>query len=747
MPLQSSMLTLQVIRDGLRYILGGGLRLPQGHLPPAHHTVPEDFFGVGVASNVDPATDVYIIAQLRILGIRQVRLDLSYDDLIGFQGRFCDALLEAGFAVTLRLIPPFESARQMHTVEEQAHWQAFINTVLARFGARVRQIEIGNTLNRKRWAGYTWAGYYAAWQMAYEAATQRNIPLLAANIQDFEPLYNVHLLKTLRAKQQLPDVQSNNLFVERTDEPERFDHRILKYRWAILFKFNLVKKARLLQKIGRDFGINNTVSTGAFWAIYRIERKLMYGAQKQADYLTRYFTLLAASGTLKQAFWGTLVCHREGLINDGLEDAEYPALERIAHYQRADGELENYQPYPSFAAMQTVVQKLSGAQYIGAIATTGGLEIHDFLQGGLHVHVAWAINGKAVPLGDVYTKETLAAASFQHRDGADFVEETPDLICETPMYLTWPLGFKVEMVEKPALTLPLSIDTHRPATRYFAITLEGWRGLVAVRNQAEAEQLMQALDPEQLAPPDKASSLRYARNVIWMVPHPLNVDEQITVKKPVKMYWHKVLLDRYRPSKARRSWNGAMELLRRGIASPRPIAFFEKIGDNSLKRNYYICEFAQVDCHIGQVFGAFAAGEASFMGLERETVYAQLARFIHKMHHNGCYFRDLSGGNILVKIIDKTNLEFSLIDTARARFSDYGIPMHQRLADLTRACHKLDWPARRRFLGHYLGLSGRQLQRHHKIPFYLYDTKVWLKRRVGRKGIKKLRQKLTSLFS
>lgn len=744
---QISMLTLQVIRDGLQYILGGGLRLPHGHVPPEHHTVPEGFFGVGVASNTNPATDAYIVAQLRNLGIKQVRLDLSYDDLISYQGRFCDALLEAGFTVTLRLIPSFESARLMHTAEEQVHWRAFINTVLTRFGARVRQIEIGNTLNRKRWAGYTWAGYYAAWEIACEAAKSRNIPLLAANIQDFEPLYNVHLLKTLRAKQQLPDVQSNNLFVERTDEPERFDHRILKYRWATLFKFNLVKKARLLQKIARDFDVNHTVSTGAFWAIYRIERKLMHGAQKQADYLTRYFTLLAASGALRQAFWGTLICHREGLVNDGLEDAEYPVLERIARYQCADGDLADYQPYPSFAAMQTVVARLSGAQYIGAIATANGLEIHDFLQGGLHVHVVWAINGKAVPLGEVYAKETLAAASFQHRDGADFLDETPDLICEIPMYLTWPLGFKVEMTEKPALTLPLSIDAHMPENRYFSCSQEGWRGLVAAKNQAEAEQLMQALNPEQLISPNKIASLRYARNVIWMVPHPLKTDTQITVKKPVKMYWHKVLLDRYRPSKARRSWNGAMELLRRGIASPRPIAFFEKVGDNSLKCNYYICEFAQVDCHIGQMFGAFATGETSFMGLERETAYAQLARFIHKMHHNGCYFRDLSGGNILVKIIDKTSLEFSLIDTARARFSDYAIPMRQRLADLTRACHKLDWPARERFLGHYIGLSGRQLQWYHKLPFYLYDAKVWLKRRVGRKGIKKLVQNLRSRFS
>ncbi len=744
---QSSMLTLPVIRDGLRYILGGNLRIADSHLPPEHHMVPEDMFGVGVASNLDPATDAYIIAQLRRLGIRQVRVDLSYDDLIGFQGRFCDALLEAGFAVTMRLIPPFESARLMHTAEEQTHWRAFINTVLTRFGTRVRQIEIGNTLNRKRWAGYTWAGFYAAWQIAYEAIIPHKIPLLGANIQDFEPLYNVYLLKTLQKKGQLPDTHSNNLFVERVSEPERFDFRILKYRWAALLKFNLIKKARLLQKIGRDFDVQDTVSTGAFWAIYRIERRLAHGVQKQADYLTRYFTLLAASGALRQAFWGTLICHREGLIDDGLKDADYPMLERIARYQNADGKLENYQLHPSYFAMQTVSARLAGAQYVGAIATSAGLEIHDFLQAGSHVHVAWTMNGKALMLSEIYTQTTLAAATYQHRDGTDFVDETPDLICETPIYLTWPASFKVEVAENPRISMPLSIDAHMPETRYFAATQPGWRGLVATRNQADAEHVWAALNMDALTPPQKDESLRHARNVIWAVPHPLDPNKQIAVKKPVKMYWHKMLLDRSRPSKARRSWNGAMELLRRDIETPRPLAFFEKMGDGSLKRNYYVCELAKMDCHIGQMFSAFSAGEANYMGVEPETVYAQLARFIHKMHYRGCYFRDLSGGNILVKITDGATLQFSLIDTARARFSDFPVPMYQRMADLTRAGQKLCWPERERFLRHYLGLSGKQLKWYHKLPFHLYDRKVWLKRRIGRKGIKKLTQKLHSFFS
>lgn len=739
---QSSMLTAQVIQDGLRYILSGGFRLNGGHLPPPNRTVPEDFFGVGVASNADPATDAYIIQQLRALGIIDVRLDLSYHDIISDQGRFCEALLNAGFAVTLRLIPPFESAKNMHATTEQASWQAFIDAVLAQYGTRVKQIEIGNTINRKRWAGYHWQGFFAAWEIAYKSIKARNITLLGANIQDFEPLYNISLLKKLREKNQLPDVQTDHLFVERVSEPERYDHRILKYRWATVFKFNLVKKARLLAKIGKDFDIAHTSSTGAFWAIYRIERKLMYGAQKQADYLTRYFTLLAASGALKQAFWGALICHREGLIDDGLQDAEYPALERIAHYQQADGSLANYKPHPSFYAMQTVANKLSGAQYFGHLASGVGLEIHRFLQHGQQLHVAWAINGKAMPLLDVYSQASLVAASYQHRDGNDFEQDTPDFISEEPIYITWPKDFEVETAPKSRVQHALNIDAHAPNSVYFACTQPHWQGVVVAKNQTEALQIMSALNPETLIAPEKTSALRHARNAIWAMPHPLDINAQVTVKKPIKMYWHKTLLDRYRPSKARRSWNGAMQLSRRGIATAKPLAFFEHEHDTSLKQNFYICEFVKADCHVGQIFNALSAGETAFMGIGQETIYAELAQFIIKMHSRGCYFRDLSGGNILVNLQNGT-LSFTLIDTARAHFSDYLLPMHQRLADLTRACHKLHWQGRERFLGHYFGLMGRQVAWYYKLPFYLYDTKVWLKRRIGRKGIKKLMQKLT----
>ncbi len=160
---QPSMLTSQVIRDGLSYILRGKLRIKNGHLPKPNHVVPEDFFGICVASNENPATNTYVIKQLKDLGIKNVKLDFSYDDIAGFHARFLQALIAEKFKVTLRLFPLFEAAKNMQDAVEQERWKAFIRGVIKQYGAQINQIEIGNTINRKRWSGFTFNGFLSAW--------------------------------------------------------------------------------------------------------------------------------------------------------------------------------------------------------------------------------------------------------------------------------------------------------------------------------------------------------------------------------------------------------------------------------------------------------------------------------------------------------------------------------------------------------------------------------------------------------
>lgn len=729
----------QMLLNTLVYLLKGGFYLRNAHLPPANgHVIPNNFLGICVASNANIETDSYIIHQLKVLGIAHVRLDFTYHDLDSFNARFLQRLIREGFEITLHLIAPFDAAKNMHEQQEQTHWQQFLTTVLNRYGASIKQIEIGNTINRKRWAGYHIHGFLIAWEIAYKAIKSYNIPLLGPNVQDFEPMYNISLLKILQAKNQLPDIHTDNLFVERVIEPERNDHRVFKYIWTRVFKFNLIKKARLLQKIGHDFGVAQTISSAAFWAIYRIKRILPDGEQKQADYLTRYFTLLAASGALQHTNWGALICHREGLINDGLTDAEYPQLERISHYQSADGELAQYKRHPSFDAMQTLVKKFNGARYQAAIANGKHLEIHHFTQGNIQYHIAWTTNGKVAYLADIYSEASLKSVKILDRDGSP-LNRNNEFICESPIYLCWEANDNITVLAKPSVAHHVAIHPHIHNLQYFRFNQDGWSGLVLANDANQAKQLIDGLHPDKLTAPDKSQSLRHARNAIWAIQDPRNAQAKLTVKQPIKMYPHKTLLDRFKPSKARRSWNGAIELLRRGIGTAQPIAYFEKVGDNTLKQNFYICEHVESHFSIGEIFAAFARGEQTYHGLTPEEVYKQFAQFCHIMHGRFIFFRDFSGGNILVKQDEHNQLHFSLIDTARLRALETSpFPMQYRLADLVRACHKLHQAGRERFMQIYLGLNGKQFDRSAKMAFLAYDCKVKLKRTIGRKGINKL---------
>lgn len=740
------MLSWPIIRSGLAYILSGKLSVKNGHLPPAGHAIPKDFIGICVTSAREPEMDDYVIAQLRLLGIKQVRLDFSYDDLDSFNDRFLRRLISEQFQITLHLLQPFASARKMETVAEQTQWQAFITAVLDRFGAHVARIEIGSTINRKRWAGYTVNGFLQAWDIAYRSIKARGIVLAGANVTDFEPIYNIGILRMLQAKKQLPDIHTNNLFSERVSEPERFDHRIFKYRWATALKFNLIKKARLLKKVTADFGISSFISPVAFWAIYRIERLLPDGEQKQADYVARYMLLNAASGALDQAFWGAMICHREGLIDDGLIDAEYPALERVTHYASVDGERSQFRYHPSFNAMQTVAKLVQGAHYKQAIATAQGLEIHHFQTAAHEVHALWTINGKLALLKSIYHSADLAEAEIMHRDGP-ILDATQHFVTESPIYLRWPLGRNIITKPHPTLCKDLAIHAHIADLQYFPYHQNGWFGVILAKNADEAARIAEQLNPSDLSSPDKNSALRHARNAIWALPDPRDAQFKVTVKQPVKMYPHKQFFDRFKPSKAKRSWNGAVELLRRGVATAAPVAFFEKEHDKTLKQNFYICDFVQADASVGEMFVHFAQGHQDFhiahknIRITATQVYQQLAQYLHRMHQSGTFFRDLSGGNVLVQVDDQQQLHFSLIDTARARFYNYPAPLSQRISDMARICNKLHWAGRERFMGLYLANSSRKLTLRIKLAFYLYDFKVDFKRKFGRKGIKRLLKK------
>lgn len=723
-------------RAALAYMLAGRLRLPGGHRPPAGHAVPEGFAGVGVASAANPAVDDYVLARLGELGIRQVRVDFSYGDADAPAGRLLDRLCGDGYRVMLHLVQPAAEARRMAgDAGAQATWRDFVAGTLDRFGARVASVEVGSTVNRLRWAGYSLDGFLAMWAIAHAEVRVRGLTLAGPSVTDFEPPWNVGLLRLLRECGQLPDIHTNNLFAERATEPERYDHKVLGRRLAPLLRMNLVKKAHLLAKIAADSGVPRLHSPAAFWTLPRIARVLPECEQKQADYLARYLVLCAASGALEAAWWGPLLCHREGLVDDG--EAQYPALERITHYAGVAGDPARFRIRPAFHALRTFAALIPGSRYLGSLATGPGLEAHAFETAGQRVHALWTINGRAAALADLYAGDDLAAATCLDRDGEPLATP-PSLLGERPLYLCWPAERAVPLRPGAALLPGLVVHLHAPGKRHFLFREDGWQGVVLAGDAAEAARLLQAIDPRRIGAPPRETTLRHARNAIWTIADPRADGARLVVKQPVQMHLHKRLLDRFKPAKGLRSWSGTCELLRRGIDAARPVAYFEKLGDAGLTQNYYLCEYVPADVSAREMVAAFARGEAAFLGVDEAAAWRQLCDFLLLMHGRGIHFRDLSGGNILIRPGSDGRLAFSLIDTGRLHAGDQPLPLGKRLADLVRVCNKMSADGRDRFMALYMAGLGRRFGSWLWLPFAAYDLKVTLKRRVGRKAIKRL---------
>ncbi|TXG86753.1 MAG: hypothetical protein E6R10_09365 [Rhodocyclaceae bacterium] len=722
----------------LAALLGGRLRFPGGHRPPAGHVVGEAFAGVGVAASDDPAVDEFIVAQLRWAGLNHVRVDFTASDENGPAARLLDRLIAAGVRVTLHPMQARDEAKQMPGADAASRWQAFLTRTLDRYGADVEMVELGSTVNRQRWCGHSLAGFLAMWAIGWQEVRARGLTLAGPGVTDFEPPWNVGLLSLLAERGQLPDLHSDNLFSERCTEPERFDHKILGRRLVGLHKFNLIKKARLLARLGADAGVPRLISPAAFWTLPRIERMLPDSEQKQADYLSRYMVLCAASGALECAWWGPLICHREGLVDNG--ERPYPALERITRYASVEGGLGDLRVRPALHALRAFAGLVPGARYEGRLNSSEGLEVHAFRTAERLLHVVWTINGRAAALDDLYAPEDVAAAEFRDRDGEP---EPPGdaprmLLGESPRYLSWPAGREVAVKAGAALLPDLVIARHAPGLKYFLFREGNWQGVIAAASAQEADVLLQSIHPERLAAPSREASLRHARNAIWAIPDPRRGDARLVIKQPVTMHLHKRLFDRFKPSKALRSWNGTNELLRRGVAAAAPVACFEWRGDRTLMRNFYVCEHVPAEWTAREMVAAFSGGAPLFAGVSEPDAYRQLAAYLLRMHGGGILFRDLSGGNILIGNPEPGQLSFALIDTGRIRVFPVPLALGQRFDDLVRICNKLHPAGREQFLRIYLAAIRSRPRFWHRLPFLLYDFKVWAKRRFGRKAIKKL---------
>ncbi len=689
--------------------------------PDKPHRVPDDFFGICVAPCNDPAGDDFILARIDDLGLRQVRLDFSQTSFTGPAERLLQRLMAHPCEVCIHLVPlpPLPGAMQSGAGMEE--WRAFLAKVMEAFGGHAEFFEAGSTSNRRAWAGFGPDTYLRAWSIAHAEARNRNIRLAGPNVTDFEPVYNTMYLAAMRAANAAPALHTTNLFVERATEPEAYDHKVLGRRLAGLGRFTMVRKARLLKSVGAWNHVPAFYSTHVSWSLRRIARFLPDVEAKQADYVARYCLLAAASGALERMYWGPLIGQREGLIDDDTD--EFPEIPHVTFYGNVPGRIEAYRIRPAFRAFQTVNRLISGSTFKARLSPSNMFYILEFeTKTGELLHAVWTKNARSALLSDCYDPMSLAAAKCLSRDGIDI--PIPPLITETPFYLIWQNTEKIAI--KPDADIEPAFRCHaHGSTRVAPFATGVWRGF-RTRNESHTA------SPEgiiRLCLAESDDILRDSRNTLWRAHAPWNHAQKIVVKRFRPSSGLRKILQAPKPNRARRSWNGAQELMRRGVPTPAPVAFMERAIKPKQAECFYLCE-AFEGFSAREAFTAFRYGKSDFAGFSQNEFFAAVSQFLAVLHGRGVFFRDLSAGNLLWKITSDGKIEFALIDTTRAKFEDRPMDMRRRLLDLMRLCHPLHKAGRNALLSRYLAEIKQPKRAWMRLPFIYYDNKHRLKRLV-----------------
>lgn len=117
-----------------------------------------------------------------------------------------------------------------------------------------------------------------------------------------------------------------------------------------------------------------------------------------------------------------------------------------------------------------------------------------------------------------------------------------------------------------------------------------------------------------------------------------------------------------RKSKARRSFEHAEILLKKGILTPKPIGYIEYSNLIGIRNSYYISKNLSYDFDFGALLNE------DFQ--DRENILNQFTEFTYQLHENDIHHFDHSKGNTLMCRTNDSQFDFYLIDLNRMKIEE-----------------------------------------------------------------------------
>jgi hypothetical protein len=349
-----------------------------------------DMFGLSVSPGFgDEAGTEAVLALLRETGVRQAlfRVPSWEKDRLADHEAFARLLRGNGFGLVAALL------QQRRDVLETGTWAAFLEETFARLGPVCRDFEIGHAWNRTKWGVWDHSEYIGLAKTAADLRARYEVRLVGPAVIDFE----FHLYPpTLRAVDF--DVVSSLLYVDRVGAPENGQ-----FGWTAAGKTALFKAvADIAGRRPRPAWI-----TEFNWPLEGTGRwspasgRPNVSEEAQADYLVRYYVLVLTTGLVERVYWWQLAAPGYGLV----DTRESPWRRR-----------------PSFFAFRTMVDRLSGSEFLGRDRPRKGgppAEVFRFRKDGRDFAMVWTTGAPHERGFDRPVKAVLG------RDGKEIPRKSP----------------------------------------------------------------------------------------------------------------------------------------------------------------------------------------------------------------------------------------------------------------------------------------------------------------------------------
>lgn len=217
--------------------------------------------------------------------------------------------------------------------------------------------------------------------------------------------------------------------------------------------------------------------------------------------------------------------------------------------------------------------------------------------------------------------------------------------------------------------------------------------------------------------PFEADVIWRSRNVIWLASR----DDHSFVVKTFYGSFKNSIIYAFRRSKARRSYEHAVELLKRGFATPRPLGFVEIRG---------IFHILTHSCYASSYTEGISLAES--IEKHGKTCLDAFAFFVARLHSEGIRHDDLNETNVRVIVGPKGEFDFTLIDLNRMKIlpPGQGLTLQDSLVNICRFCKSgelFDY-----FAKQYVevrGLSGVDWHDLVKVKMK-FDHNFWRKKRL-----------------